>query len=88
MNNSPPLTIDGYPVIGNAENEDHLYHTAQNTADKQRERAILDAAKPCPFCGSTKLTVGWWCVEDDDVESIECDDCYGGAPFASWQNRA
>lgn len=54
---------------------------------EQRERAILDAAKPCPFCGSADLLVGSWILEDEDVDALECNCCAAGAPVIAWQQR-
>lgn len=62
----------------------HAEHSA-----RQRTQTILDAALPCPFCGSTDLQYGEWCLQDCDVTpAIECATCYAGAPFEAWQRRA
>jgi hypothetical protein len=54
---------------------------------------------PCPFCGSTDLVTGSWCVDDDEahelvnpgdlgeVPSIECNRCLGSAPAENWNRR-
>ena len=44
---------------------------------------------PCPFCGSSDLSEGMWCLDDTgEVDAVECADCYAGAPIACWQKRA
>ena len=52
--------------------------------------------KQCPFCGSTDLITGSWCIDDDEahelvkagdlgeVPSIECNRCLGSAPAEIW----
>jgi len=44
---------------------------------------------PCPFCGSSDLAAGAWCLddEDDEVPAIECNNCYGAAPVRVWNER-
>ena len=49
---------------------------------------IPENAPPCPFCESNNLTTGSWCIDDDEVDAIECDDCKAGAPVAAWMLRA
>ena len=68
--------------------DDNLQHSARDDAEQDREQQLLAEAKPCPFCGSRTLTVGWWCLSDEDTEAIECAQCYAGAPFKAWQRRA
>jgi hypothetical protein len=55
--------------------------------------------KQCPFCGSTDLITGSWCIDDDEahelvkagdlgeVPIIECNRCLGSAPAEIWNNR-
>ncbi len=50
----------------------------------QVERIVM---LPCPFCGSTNLTPGYWSLDDGEVDSVECDDCYAGAPVDAWNKR-
>jgi hypothetical protein len=60
-----------------------------STTGKATARPHQYEAKPCPFCGSTRLQPAEWCVGDCEmVEAIECADCYAGAPVAAWQRRA
>lgn len=55
----------------------------------QEAKAIIDAAKPCPFCGSTTLLLSEWCTDACEVvAAIECAECLAGAPFTAWQQRA
>ena len=53
-------------------------------ADQQQ----LQQALPCPFCGSTDLTSNLWALEESEVGAIECNNCYAGAPFTTWNTRA
>jgi len=74
-----PDAIEVLEVIGKAGKE----------VMQQEATAILDAARPCPFCGSTTLLLGEWVVGDCEmVAAIECADCLAGAPFTAWQRRA
>ncbi len=41
----------------------------------------------CPFCGGTDLTPGYWSLDDGEVDSVECDNCYAGAPVEAWNKR-
>ena len=41
----------------------------------------------CPFCGSTNLTRGFWSFDEGEVDSVECDDCFAGAPLEAWNKR-
>lgn len=45
---------------------------------------MSDDNKRCPFCGSTNLTPNMWCVDDREVDAIECNDCLGGAITSVW----
>lgn len=53
----------------------------------QHDQAIRDAAMPCPLCGSNNLSLGFWCLDDEDVEALECNQCHAGAPIETWQRR-
>lgn len=64
-----------------------LYLPTRNEADEMKHQALLDAAKPCPFCGSAELSGGLWDLEEGEVYAIECDICFAGAPAAAWQKR-
>ena len=44
--------------------------------------------KSCPFCGSHDLSEGLWSLDDGEVDSIECNQCYAGAPKEVWNARA
>ena len=46
--------------------------------------------KPCPFCGSSNLTIDQCWVDrgDEEISLIECVDCYGSAPRKIWNNRS
>lgn len=41
----------------------------------------------CPFCGSDDLVTGSWHLDGEEVDSIECSDCYAAAPESVWNNR-
>ena len=43
--------------------------------------------KCCPFCGSYDLVAGSWYIDDDEVDSWECRECYGSAPQRVWNKR-
>ena len=46
----------------------------------QREAELLKGKRPCPFCGSVRLSVtGLW-DGDGEYPAIECDECKGAAP--------
>ena len=79
------LTLDGYHLGADVGRPD-APRTEKMVSDDDAQ-AILDAALDCPFCGSHNLTIGYWCLDDADVNSIECADCYAGAPLMSWQQR-
>ena len=42
---------------------------------------------PCPLCHSTNLVDSSWYLEDGEVDAVECNDCYAGAPVTAWQDR-
>lgn len=46
-----------------------------------------DKNKPCPFCGSTDLATGYWSLDGGEVDSLECNNCYAGAPVSTWNQR-
>jgi hypothetical protein len=50
--------------------------------------AMVAAAKPCPFCGSTTIGYGEWYLDSGIEPAIECERCFAGAPFEAWQKRA
>ena len=57
--------------------------------DGHDEDAVATAIRmPCPFCGSLELSTNLWSLEDGEVDAIECDICYAGAPVKSWIDRA
>ena len=43
---------------------------------------------PCPLCGSTNLSANLWSLDHCEVDAVECNECYCGAPLTAWQNRA
>ena len=61
---------------------------------------MTEQRQPCPFCGSTDLITGSWCIDDDEahelvkpgdlgeIPSIECNRCLGSAPSEIWDRRA
>lgn len=67
--------------------DDTLYRGALTAAERIRAEEIDRTALPCPICGSTDLALGWWCVEDGEVEALECKKCLCGAPYTAWQRR-
>lgn len=42
---------------------------------------------PCPHCGSTDLSSGFWSLDDEEVDAVECNNCYAGAPERVWNQR-
>ena len=54
-----------------------------------KETSILKQAlnTPCPLCKSTNLVPGFWTLDKGEVDSVECCDCYCGAPAESWVKR-
>ena len=69
-------------------NEEFIQVPTPQQANDQRAMAILDAAKHCPFCGSTDLTVNDWILAEEEVYAIECKRCLAGAPAAVWSHRS
>lgn len=49
--------------------------------------SILEAAKPCPFCGSKDLRVTDWWDETGMYDAVECNTCFGCAPANNWNRR-
>ena len=43
---------------------------------------------PCPICHSTNLSDSTWSLDHGEVDAVECNECYCGAPLTSWQIRA
>ena len=43
--------------------------------------------KPCPFCGSDDLAENDWCLDDGEVDAIECRNCLAGAIKEVWNER-
>jgi len=43
---------------------------------------FIGERKPCPFCGSTDLSLNCW------EEYVVCMECDGSAPIGAWQFRA
>ena len=65
-----------------------LHLPTPGAAIEPYHQALRDSARPCPFCGGTNLVVGDWILDDaGEVLSIECNTCYGAAPYHSWQRR-
>ena len=67
-----------------------LHLPTREQAIEQYHQALRDSARPCPFCGGTDLVVGSLFLDNDadaEVLSIECKNCYGAAPYHSWQRR-
>lgn len=48
---------------------------------------LIENALPCPFCGGTEFSMGLWCLDEGEVDSIECKSCYGSAPVSTWNSR-
>lgn len=47
-----------------------------------------DRDLPCPFCGSEDSIHGSWYIDDEEVETVECETCKAGAPASVWNERA
>lgn len=61
----------------------------RNTCIEDEARSPATADWPhCPFCGGTNLVPNLWCLEDCEVDAVECSDCYAGAPVDAWIKRA
>ena len=41
----------------------------------------------CPFCGSTDLSKSIWSLNGGEVDAVECNQCYAGAPAEAWIKR-
>jgi len=39
------------------------------------------------FVGGLNLSAGFWSLDGGEVDAVECDDCYAGAPATSWSTR-
>ena len=62
----------------------------QNQAEQPDTAEVSPSQEPllrCPFCGSDNLLDGFWCLDDEEVDAVECGSCYAGAPIKSWNNR-
>jgi len=59
---------------------------AEQLAIVTQEEAEQDLC--CPFCGSNDLTTGLWSLDEGEVDSIECKQCYAAAPKSVWNDRA
>lgn len=46
-----------------------------------------DDLLPCPHCGSSNLATSLWCLDEGEVDAIECSDCFAGAPLTVWDMR-
>lgn len=64
-----------------------LHLPTPSEAAAQYKQAILDGARPCPFCGGTDLDVCEWELDEGETFAIECTHCYAGAPVLAWQRR-
>ena len=42
---------------------------------------------PCPHCGSADLSSSFWSLDDEEVDAVECNNCYAGAPERAWNQR-
>jgi len=49
--------------------------------------AKQEVLPPCPFCGSTDLSKNLWSLNGGEVDAVECNGCYAGAPKESWIKR-
>lgn len=38
----------------------------------------------CPFCGGKHFSENTWSLESGEVDALECNSCYAGAPLSSW----
>lgn len=43
--------------------------------------------KPCPLCQSTDLSKNTWHLETGEVDALECNQCYCGAPKKEWNKE-
>lgn len=59
----------------------------QRRAEITKPNVDLAALLPCPFCGGTNLLSGYWSLDDEEVDAVECGDCYAGAPITAWNKR-
>jgi len=42
---------------------------------------------PCPLCKSTDLSKNLWALNGGEVDAVECNRCFAGAPAESWVKR-
>lgn len=61
---------------------------ARRRARADAEARILANVKPCPFCGSSVLSVTDWWDEEGSYNAIACRGCKAEAPAVSWNRRA
>lgn len=60
---------------------------ARLNARAEREAELLKGKRPCPFCGSVRLSVTDWWDDDGEYPAIECDECKGSSPAVTWNLR-
>ncbi|MDH5394516.1 MAG: hypothetical protein OEY11_15130 [Gammaproteobacteria bacterium] len=44
----------------------------------------IEQDQPCRYCHSTDLSDNTWNIHDKEVDAIECNQCYAGAPKTTW----
>jgi hypothetical protein len=42
---------------------------------------------PLPHCGSHDLSENLWSLDAGEVDAIECNQCFSGAPVEAWERR-
>ena len=51
------------------------------------EQTVLANARPCPFSGSSDLSMNVWNLDEGEADAIECNECLGSAPARRWNSR-
>jgi transcription elongation factor Elf1 len=68
-----------------------IHLTEKVIAHQRQERsrkAVLDKARPCPFCGNQRLTITDWWDDDGEYDAVSCLLCKAEAPASTWNMRA
>lgn len=42
----------------------------------------------CPFCDGVEFDDNLWCMDEGEIDALECRDCLAGAPKHVWEAYA